>query len=275
MCLQQSGAEDDCCVGDAGHISNLGAAPDETPTTEQEQYFSQVCFLTETSIIRYIASSSPTSSPLAPEAPTPAPFQPVAPSPSAAPSGSMTVPQTNSPSSLPSVFITDAPTSSPISLSPSPPPTGPPTAKPSSGPTFQPTLQPASPSAVPTGTVATTDSPTILPTSTIGPSSATPVLSSPSPTATPTTATPAVDVVAHTTYVIAMPAEEILSRASYRADLRSAMDLLATQVAANTTVDYGSSSRLLQHMLRSRQRRLSGMTVDVPTSVDGIIATGM
>jgi hypothetical protein len=99
-------------------------------------------------------------------------------------------------------------------------------------------------------------------------------VATPSPTTATSlpTITPAVDVVAQTTYIIAMPAEEAVSRVAYRADLRSAMDLLAPQIAANLTVDDGG--RLLQQLLRARRRRLSVVKVDLPTSVDGIIATG-
>lgn len=86
---------------------------------------------------------------------------------------------------------------------------------------------------------------------------------------------PAVDVVAQTTYIIAIRELEgaTANEANYEADLRAAMDLLAPQVSNNITLD---SRRLRAHIRATMilERRLQSIAVDLPTSVDGRIRTG-
>jgi hypothetical protein len=61
LCLQIPGSDPQCCTTNP-HIDNSGTWPGQIPTTAQEQYLYQVCFLTDTSIDRVLASQTPTLS---------------------------------------------------------------------------------------------------------------------------------------------------------------------------------------------------------------------
>ena len=57
LCTRSGGASD-CCIGDNAHISNEGAAPGETPTSEQSAYLFTVCLATIRSINAVLEPSS-------------------------------------------------------------------------------------------------------------------------------------------------------------------------------------------------------------------------
>lgn len=74
-------------------------------------------------------------------------------------------------------------------------------------------------------------------------------------------------MVARTTYVIGVKGDAVSE--SYEGDLIAAMDILASTIAS--TMDLTTSQRR-RHLIRNR--RLEVVT-DLPTSLDGVIATGM
>ena len=59
LCTRQGGTSD-CCSGDNAHISNEGAARDETPTPEQSAYLSTVCIATIRSLNSLEQTPAPT-----------------------------------------------------------------------------------------------------------------------------------------------------------------------------------------------------------------------
>jgi hypothetical protein len=129
LCLQLPGANPQCCTQDP-HIDNTGTWPGQVPTPQQQQYLYQVCFLTETSIDRVIASQTPT---VAPESPTDPPVPEPTEAPVAPPTEAPVVPPTEPPSVSPTI-ATPAPTMVPVPTDPPTDPIVPTTESPSSAP---------------------------------------------------------------------------------------------------------------------------------------------
>lgn len=157
LCLQLPESSPQCCT-DSPHIDNTGTWPGQVPTAQQEQYLYQVCFLTETSIDRVIASQTPTLSP-ATDPPTDPPAQPP---PVAAPSEP---PTTEAPSAAPSIVNVTEPSISPTIKAPTDAPTT------ASAPTVMPTVAATNATSAPTPTFVITSAPT-----TAVPSAAVPTL---------------------------------------------------------------------------------------------------
>lgn len=125
LCNRAGGASD-CCVGDNAHISNEGAASNETPTPEQSAYLFTVCLATIRSIEAVVDTVSPTFAPsdmptgLEPTAfPSGAPTE-LVPVPSSFPSET---PSTLAPSSTPTTVPSGAPSALPSTPGDTPAPT--------------------------------------------------------------------------------------------------------------------------------------------------------
>lgn len=301
LCLQLPDAASNCCVGDAAHISNLGAGPTETPTAEQEQYLNQICFLTGNSIDRYTQSVVPTGSPVAeptlrPTTPSPVPPptpRPTTPSPVPAPTTSPVPPPTPRPTTP---KPTTRPTPRPTTPRPSSPPTRFPTVVPTKGPTFAPTevptslptrLESESPSEVTLSpTVNVTMAPNITNVPTSSPTLEDDNVPVPSPTRAPSTTvqptrppfssssspTVQIDAVAQTSYLIALRDEQAL-QSTYRGDLEAAMNILAPQVATTLTLPDSRQRWRILVTRQYRQLQQQQVSVALPTSVDGMITT--
>ncbi|KAG7343286.1 hypothetical protein IV203_021231 [Nitzschia inconspicua] len=169
LCLQLPGSSPQCCTN-SPHIDITGTQPGQVPTPQQVQYLYQVCFLTETSIDRVIASQTPTVSPQTdpPQTdppvppPTTAPVAPPTDAPSASPTNTTLAP-TISPTvsnvtTMPTVVPTNATTSSPT-------PTFVITAAPSTAPPPNITLAPSAgnDTQAPSSTITPTRMPTFQP----------------------------------------------------------------------------------------------------------------
>jgi hypothetical protein len=267
-CTREPNAARDCCVGDKASLPIAGTGPGEVPSSAEEQDLYHICFLSESSVVKYDEESKPTMSPAinptqSPANPTPNPStspdvfpspSPITPTPEPTRSPTTFVP-TKSPSAKPSGLGTASPTVSPI-ITPSP------TESTSNGPIGAPTVIPTlSPTPVPTAvptlepTVAPTITPTLAPTITPQPSSP-----SNSPSVKPTKSPP--DALVLTNYIIAVKDNAPFS--SYQQDLISSMDILAPQVADKVDGD---------RRLRGRRQLLS-VSVDRPTSVEGRKSVG-
>lgn len=184
LCLQQPSARPTCCT-EAPYIDNTGTSPGQVPTADQQQYLFQVCFLTETSIERVLASQEPSAAPGGGAVPTPAP----APAPTAPPAPAPTAVPVSPPTPPPA----PAPTAAPVSPPPTPPPveetrkpTAVPTPKPTAAvatpePTLATTPKPTAAEATPEPTAATAR-PTVPPTAAVAPSQE-PAQDTPQPTA--------------------------------------------------------------------------------------------
>jgi outer membrane biosynthesis protein TonB len=254
LCQQQLDADPNCCIGDAAHLSNLGAAPDEDPTREQEEALSQICFLSEASVNRYVETIVPTPPPVTP--PTPAPI--------VLPTRTPTLPPTPAPIPLPTKVPTRKPTIAPTAIK-TPAPTPAPTSAPSSTPTIMDT--PEVTTEPPQSSAPTTEITSLAPTGTEAPSAA-PTAVTDAPTAIPDTASVAptdqrpVDVIAKVAYIIAKKTD--VPEEIYKQGLVAAMDILVPQVAAITDL----VGRRLTSVLRILQE--TGVRVSLPTIIDGI-----
>lgn len=294
-CLEEPNAAPDCCAGNNGRVSNEGSGPDEIPSKKEEQNLYHVCFLSESSVAKFISESGPTTSPT--KTPTKNPSPPPTGIPTMNPTIELT-PSTLSPTPNPSDETTEMPTSRPTFAPTNPFPTTP---LPTVAPSFRPTQ---------TQTQTTTAAPTI--TQSVSPTvaeSAVPTITgSEVPTASPTTATPSVgpsvdptvtptitpsgvpsslpsifpsqlpsgipstmfpsgfpsaspsrsppDETTQTSYMIAVRGTALLSE--YKNDLIKSMNLLASQVAQDLDSSGTTSAR----------RRLVSLSIYEPTSLD-------
>ncbi|CAJ1960137.1 unnamed protein product [Cylindrotheca closterium] len=170
-CLEEPNAAPDCCVGSKGRVSNAGAGPNERPSKREEQNLYHVCFLSESSVEKFMSEREPTAPPT--KAPTKTPTPP----PTGGPTEEVivTVAPTPAPTPNPTVEPTETPTIRPT-FAPNPFPTTP---LPTVAPTFRPTQIPT-----PTPTIASSGSPTAMG------SGAPTVVSSGTPSVSPTTASP-------------------------------------------------------------------------------------
>eukprot|EP00526_Cylindrotheca_closterium_P000115 CAMPEP_0113642870 /NCGR_PEP_ID=MMETSP0017_2-20120614/22525_1 /TAXON_ID=2856 /ORGANISM="Cylindrotheca closterium" /LENGTH=895 /DNA_ID=CAMNT_0000554323 /DNA_START=34 /DNA_END=2721 /DNA_ORIENTATION=+ /assembly_acc=CAM_ASM_000147 len=170
-CLEDPKAAPDCCVGNKARVSNAGSGPDENPSKREEQNLYHVCFLSESSVDKFMSERDPTTSPT--KAPTKTPTPP----PTGKPTEEviLTDAPTPGPTPNPTVSPTETPTIRPT-FAPNPFPTTP---LPTVAPTFKPTQTPT-----PAPTIASSVSPTVM-------ASGVPtVATSGTPSASPTTATP-------------------------------------------------------------------------------------
>ncbi|KAG7372448.1 hypothetical protein IV203_018591 [Nitzschia inconspicua] len=223
LCLQLPGSSPQCCTN-SPHIDITGTQPGQVPTPQQVQYLYQVCFLTETSIDRVIASQTPTLSPQTDPPQTDPPTDPPAPPPTTPP----VAPPTEAPSASPTI-TTLAPTTSPtvsnVTTVPTVVPTNATTASPT--PTFVITAAPSA-SPPPNITLAPSggnDTQTQTPSSTITPTRL--------PTFQPSTRPPLVsDQVVPANYEIAVRNgnQETIDPSTYVPSLVAAMDNLAQLV---------------------------------------------
>lgn len=149
-CLSEPDAEETCCVGDNAKVEIFGAKPGESPTSEETQNLKDICFLTESSVTKYILERGPTASPTKTKSPTLPPTK---------------KPTTDGPTKAPSAQPAGDGTASPT-VSPTKSPTGVSTLSPTKGPTIKPTKgpTPAPTAAKPTVSPKPTTSPTMTPT---------------------------------------------------------------------------------------------------------------
>lgn len=173
---------------------------------------------------------------------------------------------------LQSVAPTGVPTESPT-VAPTAPPSIPPTARPSAAPTETPTGKPtkplspaptSAPTAKPTKspTPAPSGKPTKPPTAAPGTPTTKPTPIAPTPTAVPTAGSPTaapvpLQTTVLTTYKIGV--RNGAKESTYKPQLIDAMDALAPEVLASIPI-------------RRRLRRLK--TIDFPTGIENIVATG-
>eukprot|EP00980_Cylindrotheca_fusiformis_P030859 scaffold25535_cov117-Cylindrotheca_fusiformis.AAC.2 len=277
-CVDEPGAQPDCCVGGKAMVSNIGAAPGDNPTPQEEQNLYHICFLSESSVQKFNNEEQPTAAPTSePGDPTTEPTIDPTGKPSPAPADPPTLQPTLAPNPFPSTdlptlaptpppsdFVSGAPTIATSGVPTVSPTTAAPTFQPSVGQTENPTL---SPTAVPTGTPSTeptvgptatpSDFPTITPTISPAPTiTAAPTnVPSVSPSQAPTNTSVATEVT--TSYEIAVRGGAQLNE--YEGDLIESMNMLASEVASNIT-DAG-------------RRRLVSVSIDSPTLLTGVEPT--